>query len=69
MKKFKEDIDKQYMKKCFHIIIEPALKDIIEKLSNLDIGFLDSCPSIKKPYLKIKHFLFTGFSILKNKVL
>ena len=39
MKKFKEDIDKQYIEKMFSHNIEPSLKDIIEKLSNLDIGF------------------------------
>ena len=42
MKNFKEDIDKQYIEKMFSKNIEPALKNIIEKLSNLNISYLNN---------------------------
>lgn len=67
MKKFKEDIDKQYIEKMFSHNIEPALKDIIEKLSNLDIGFLDSCPSIKNHTLKLNISYLLVFQFLRTR--
>ena len=67
MKKFKEDIDKQYIEKMFALTIEPALKDIIEKLSNLDISYLNNCPSIKSHELKLGISYLLVFQFMRTK--
>lgn len=67
MKKFKESIDKQYIEKMFSQKIEPALKNIIEKLSNLDISFLNNCPSIIDHDLKLSISYLLVFQFLRTR--
>lgn len=67
MKKFKESIDKQYIEKMFSQNIEPALKDIIQKLSNLDISFLSDCPSIINHELKLNISYLLVFQFLRTR--
>lgn len=67
MKKFEESIDKQYIEKMFSQNIEPALKNIIEKLSNLDISFINNCPSIVDHKLKLSISYLIVFQFLRTR--
>ena len=67
MKRFKEGIDKQYIEKMFSQKIEPALKDVIEKLSNLDISYLNNCPSIICHELKLNISYLLAFQFLRTR--
>lgn len=67
MKIFKESIDKQYIEKMFSQSIEPALRDIIEKLSNLDISFINNCPSIVNHELKLSISYLLVFQFLRTR--
>ena len=67
MKNFKEDIDKQYIEKMFSKNIEPALKNIIEKLSNLNISYLNNYPDIVDHELKLGISYLLIFQFLRTR--
>lgn len=67
MRKFKENIDEQYIERMFSKNIEPALKDIIEKLSNLDMSFINNCPSIVNHNLKLSISYLLVFQFLRTR--
>ncbi len=60
-------VDKQYIEKMFADNIEPALKNIINKLSNLDPDFCRDCPSIKNRDMKFSMSFLLVFQLLRTK--
>lgn len=67
LQKINVEIDKQYIEKMFAQKIEPALNDIIDKLSNLDPDFCTDCPSIKNKNLKLSLSYLLVFQLLRTR--
>lgn len=67
LQKANVQVDKQYIEKMFATSIEPALKDIIDKLSNLDSDFGADCPSIQNAELKLSISYLLVFQLLRTK--
>lgn len=67
MKMFKECIDKQYIENMFSQKIEPALKYIIEGLSNPDKNILNSCSRVRNHELKLSISYLLVFQFLRTR--
>jgi hypothetical protein len=67
LQKVDANIDEKYIENMFARIIEPALRKVIEMLSNLDQDFYTDSPSIQNKDLKLGISYLLVFQLLRTR--